>query len=298
MHTPVTVLGLGAMGTALARAYLAVGHPVTVWNRTSGRAAELDQLDVVRAETVAAAVAASPLVIVCLLDYSTVHAALDADADALSGKVLINLTNGTPAQARATADWAAQHGAEYLDGGIMAVPPMIGGPTAFVLYSGSASAFGDYQNDLAKLGRAAYVGADPGLAALQDLALLSGMYGMFSGAFQALALVGSEKIPATDFTTELLVPWLTAMLASLPRIAADLQYGPQPGPAGSNLAMQAAGFGNLVEAALDQRVDASLLKPMQALLTRAVEAGHGDKDLAAVVPLLTDSWCPESGVGA
>lgn len=287
-HTPVTVLGLGAMGTALARVYLAAGHPTTVWNRTPGRAAELDQMNVFRAETVAAAVDASPLVIVCLLDYSSVHAALDADADALAGKVLINLTNGTPAQARATADWAAQHGAEYLDGGIMAVPPMIGGPAAFVLYSGSPSAFEDHQNDLAKLGRAAYLGADPGLAALQDLALLSGMYGMFSGAFQALALVGSEKIPATDFTTELLVPWLTAMLASLPRIAADLQYGAQPGPAGSNLAMQAAGFANLIEAASDQGVDASLLKPMQALLTRAVEAGHGDEDLAAVVPLLTD----------
>jgi 3-hydroxyisobutyrate dehydrogenase-like beta-hydroxyacid dehydrogenase len=225
---------------------------------------------------------------VCLLNYSSLHAALDADADALAGKVLINLTNGTPAQARATADWAAQRRAEYLDGGIMAVPPMIGDPAAFVLYSGSPSAFEDHQGDLAKLGRATYVGADPGLAALQDLALLSGLYGMFSGAFQALALVGSEKIPATDFTTELLVPWLTAMLASLPRIAADLQYGAQPGPAGSNLAMQAAGFANLIEAASDQGVDASLLKPMQALLTRAVEAGHGDEDLAAVVPLLTD----------
>jgi 3-hydroxyisobutyrate dehydrogenase-like beta-hydroxyacid dehydrogenase len=94
-HTPVTVLGLGAMGTALARVYLAAGHPTTVWNRTPGRAAELDQMNVFRAETVAAAVDASPLVIVCLLDYSSVHAALDANADALAGKVLINLTNGT-----------------------------------------------------------------------------------------------------------------------------------------------------------------------------------------------------------
>jgi 3-hydroxyisobutyrate dehydrogenase-like beta-hydroxyacid dehydrogenase len=39
--TSVTLLGLGAMGTALARTWLAVGHPLTVWNRTPARAAGL-----------------------------------------------------------------------------------------------------------------------------------------------------------------------------------------------------------------------------------------------------------------
>ncbi|MFE9591115.1 NAD(P)-binding domain-containing protein [Streptomyces sp. NPDC006294] len=34
---PVTLLGLGDMGTALARAWLAAGHPLTVWNRTRAR---------------------------------------------------------------------------------------------------------------------------------------------------------------------------------------------------------------------------------------------------------------------
>jgi predicted dinucleotide-binding enzyme len=32
----LTLLGLGAMGSALARAWLADGHPLTVWNRTAG----------------------------------------------------------------------------------------------------------------------------------------------------------------------------------------------------------------------------------------------------------------------
>ncbi|MER6985206.1 NAD(P)-binding domain-containing protein, partial [Streptomyces carpinensis] len=39
--TPVSVLGLGPMGTALASAFLAAGHPLTVWNRTPGRAGGL-----------------------------------------------------------------------------------------------------------------------------------------------------------------------------------------------------------------------------------------------------------------
>ncbi|MDF3149983.1 NAD(P)-binding domain-containing protein, partial [Streptomyces sp. T21Q-yed] len=39
--TPLTLLGTGDMGTALARAWLCAGHPVTVWNRTPARAEPL-----------------------------------------------------------------------------------------------------------------------------------------------------------------------------------------------------------------------------------------------------------------
>ncbi|MFC7722700.1 NAD(P)-binding domain-containing protein [Nonomuraea recticatena] len=38
-RTPVTVLGLGSMGTALAEAFIEAGHPTTVWNRTASKAA-------------------------------------------------------------------------------------------------------------------------------------------------------------------------------------------------------------------------------------------------------------------
>ena len=160
MKTPVTVLGLGAMGTALARAFLAAGHPTTVWNRTPGRSPELDTLGATRAATAAEAVAASPLVVVCLLVDATVRSTLDG-LD-LTGRTVANLTNGTPAQARDTATWAAAAGASYLDGGIMAVPAMIGGPAAFIFYSGSPVAFERHQADLAAMARPEYVGSDPG----------------------------------------------------------------------------------------------------------------------------------------
>ena len=38
---PVTVIGLGPMGRAMAAAFLAAGQPTTVWNRTAGKADEL-----------------------------------------------------------------------------------------------------------------------------------------------------------------------------------------------------------------------------------------------------------------
>jgi 3-hydroxyisobutyrate dehydrogenase-like beta-hydroxyacid dehydrogenase len=283
MKTPVTVLGLGAMGTALARALTAAGHPTTVWNRTPGRAPDLT--GVTRAKTVADAVSASSLIVACLLDDASVREALAPAATEFAGRTLVNLTNGTPAHARRTADWATQQGADYLDGGIMAVPAMIGGPAGLVLYSGSEAAFEKHGPTLSALARTQFVGTDPGLAALQDLALLSGMYGMFAGAIQALALTSSEKVSPIAFAEQLLVPWVTAMLGSIPAMARDLEYGAD-GAAGSNLAMQSAAFVNLLDASRAQGVDPVLLAPMGDLLARAVREGHGDEDIAGVVQLL------------
>src|SRR5690606_16520328 len=91
--TPLTLLGLGAMGAALARTWLAAGHPLTVWNRSPGRSAELAAAGARVAATAAEAVAASPLVVTCLLDDASVRAAL-ADAD-LTGRDLVDLTTST-----------------------------------------------------------------------------------------------------------------------------------------------------------------------------------------------------------
>lgn len=126
--TPLTLLGLGAMGTALARTWLAAGHPLTIWNRSPGRSTELALRGARVAATAADAVAASPLVVTCLLNDASVREAL-ADAD-LTGKDLVDLTTSTPAESHARAVWAAGRGARFLDGGIMAVPPMIGAPDA------------------------------------------------------------------------------------------------------------------------------------------------------------------------
>src|SRR6478752_4263154 len=59
--TPVTVIGLGAMGSALASALVRAGHPTTVWNRTP-RTVEGARI----ASSVAEAAAASPLTLVCV----------------------------------------------------------------------------------------------------------------------------------------------------------------------------------------------------------------------------------------
>jgi 3-hydroxyisobutyrate dehydrogenase-like beta-hydroxyacid dehydrogenase len=281
----ISVIGLGAMGSALAGALVEGGQRTTVWNRSAAKADDLVAKGARRATTVADAVTASSAVVVCVLDYQVVQEILDPVGESLAGRVIVNLTNGTPRQARAMAEWVAERGAEYLDGGIMAIPPMIGQPEAVMLYSGSEAAFRAHRHQLALLGTGTYLGADPGLAPLHDLALLCAMYGMLAGSLHAMALVGTEQVKATEFTA-MLVPWINAMTGYLPAMAQQVDSGDYASDVSANLAMQAVGFDNLMEASRSQGIGADLLVPLQTLVQRRVADGHGAEDLAGVIELI------------
>ncbi len=283
--TSLTLLGLGAMGTALARAWLAAGHPLTVWNRTPTRAEALAAEGARVAGTAAEAVAANTLVVVCLLDDASVGEAL-AGAD-LAGRDLVNLTTSTPAEARARADRARERGARYLDGGIMAVPPMIGVPESggYVFYSGSRELFERHRTTLGVPAGTTYVGEDAGFAALHDVALLSAMYGMFAGAAHAFALIRKEDIDPASLAP-LLADWLTAMAPSVHETADRLRSGRYTGGVVSNLAMQVAGTPTFLTTAEEQGVSTELLGPYFALMRRRSAEGGGEEDLTGVIDLL------------
>ena len=283
--TSVTLLGLGAMGTALARAWLAAGHPLTVWNRTPARAAALAAEGARVADSAATAVAANDLVIVCLLNDVSVDEAL-AGTD-LADKDLVNLTTSTPAQARARAEWARARGARYLDGGIMAIPPMIGVPQAggYVFYSGSPELFERHQETLGIPVGTTYVGEDAGFAALHDVALLSAMYGMLAGATHAFALIRKENIDPASFAP-LLANWLVAMMPAVHQTADRLRSGDYTTGVVSNLAMQVAGTPTFLRTAEQQGVSPELLSPYFELMRRRLAEGSGEEDLAGLIDLL------------
>ncbi|MFI7128387.1 NAD(P)-dependent oxidoreductase [Nonomuraea sp. NPDC050153] len=280
MSENISVLGLGLMGSALAESLIRAGHHVTVWNRTPAKADPLVAEGATRADTPAQAVSASPLVIVCLLDYPSV---LETLKDVpLEDRVVANLTTGRPAEAREMAAWVAERGGEYLDGGIMAVPHMIAKPGALILYSGSRPAFERYEQVFGAMAASRYTGDDPGMAPLLDLAMLTGMYGQMAGSLEALALVRSAKYPLMEFTTELLVPWLNAMAVQLPQWAKEIEAGDYRTEV-SNLEINRAGMENLVRAFEEQGVKLDLLLPMKTVIDRRVARGLGHEGLSGLV---------------
>jgi 3-hydroxyisobutyrate dehydrogenase-like beta-hydroxyacid dehydrogenase len=276
--SPVSFLGLGAMGSALARAAIDAGHPTTVWNRSRDKAIALS--GAVVADTPSDAVDSATVVVACLFDHASVHEVLDPIKDRLRGRRLINLTTTPPGGARALASWATDHGIDYLDGGIMAVPEMIGAPGSSVLYSGSQALFDDHRSLLESWGRAEYFGDDAGMASLYDLALLAGMYVMFAGFFHGAAMVGAAGVPAKEFAARA-TPWLQAMAGSFGGYAATIDGVDYAGPGQQSL--EFSDLGDIVEASRNQGVSTEVVDVVQRLIHRQIDAGHGREGFARVV---------------
>lgn len=284
----VAVLGLGLMGSAIAKTFLAAGHPTVVWNRTGTKAEALAGLGATRASSAAAAVAAAPLVVVSLLDDDAVGAALRDAGPRLRGRVLVNLTSSTPEQSRRRAEWAGHHGAEYVDGAVMAVPHGIGTPDALLLYSGSESGYRTAEPVLRTLAeQGTYLGADHGRAAAFDASLVSVFWLSFFGVSLGIALAGAEGIKGSE-----LVPFTPAVVSLLPDMAAEtaaqVEAGHYPGD-DTSISSAYTAFTTLREVIARHGIDTGVLDATGEVFRRALAAGHGAEGLARLVPVLAGS---------
>lgn len=288
-HT-ISILGLGSMGAALAHTYLKANFQVTAWNRTRDRkeVTEIIEAGATVLDSMESAILSTRIIIICVLNYNTIHGVLkDLPATALASKTVINLTNGTPNEARSMSAWMKQRGAAaYIDGGIMAVPPSVGTEQAFIFYSGEQQTEVDKIRDfLRPLGRINYVGQDPGAAALHDLALLSGMYGMQAGAMTAMALLRKVDGGGQGLATiveEKLIPWMQALLPPLADTARRFEGGDFDAYGHPN-AMVYSSLCILMRTCADEGVEAGALEAMAKAVGNTVEEEGGDKGLALVV---------------
>ncbi len=270
--TSVTVVGLGAMGSALARALLAAGHPTTVWNRTPGRTADLVEAGAVVAATLADAIAASELTVLCVLDRSAVDAVLDDVGDRLAGATVVNLTSSLPDDARALTTRAVAAGARYLDGKIMVTVPMIGSDDALLLYSGDRAVFDEHRGTLVALGgEADFLGDDAGRAAIHDLAMLDVFFNGMTAFLHAAVLVEADGVSAKSLLSYA-DRSLAVLREVLPGLAADVDSREYPGHE-DNLVMNATFLEHIVAASDARGIDASVPAMSLALAEAAVAAG-------------------------
>ncbi len=115
----VGFVGLGTMGAAMAANLARAGFPLTVWNRTPGRAGPLLALGAVEAPSPREVARASDVVVTCVTDSPQVAEVLfgpDGLAEGLgSGSMLIDCSTISPASAREMAARLAVGGVAMLD---------------------------------------------------------------------------------------------------------------------------------------------------------------------------------------
>jgi 3-hydroxyisobutyrate dehydrogenase-like beta-hydroxyacid dehydrogenase len=278
----VTVIGLGNMGSALARVLHQGGCAVTVWNRSLEKAAPLTDMGVVLAPSAAVAIASSPVILVCVTNFAAANRILDQETPDLAGKLLIQLTTGSPQEARASETWAHEHGAEYLDCAITGSPESIGTPRAHILVSGGKAAFQKAEPLLRLLANNLdYKGESIGLASAWEMVFLMHYYGMFLSLFHSVQICQAEGIPLEKYITLLgqqgknYERWLCENILS-----GHYQETSSP------LELWAGGIRQIAQHARECHIHDEFSQLAARLFQQAMDAGYGREEVSALFKVL------------
>ena len=281
----ITVIGLGNMGSALARALLENGRAVTVWNRSSEKATPLVDKGAVLAPSPSAAITDSPIIMVCVTNYAAANHILDEVAANLSGKLLVQLTTGSPQDARASETWAHEHEAEYIDCAITGSPSSIGTPSAHILVSGREAVFQKAEPTLHLLAtNLDYKGEPIGLASAWEMVFIMHYYGMFLSLFHSVQICQAEGIPLEEYITLLseqgknYEKWLCENIQS-----GNYQETSAP------LELWAGSIGQIARHAQDSHIHAEFPQLVARLFQQAMDEGYGREEVSALFKVLQKS---------
>ncbi len=283
----IAVMGCGLMGSALARAFAAAGHDVAVWNRTPSKARAVGG-GTVAMEDLVEAVSGRELVVVSLSTYAACFEVLSAKgvSSALTGKTLVQLTSGSPADARSGLEWARAHGVAYLDAAILAFPGFVATDHATVYYAGSRAVFDRHLETLQALAKnSVYVDEKIGSAATLDCAILEAFYGGSLALLHAAAMCKAEGLDPKAFFSQ------KSSFLGLISVTADAAQGMIENNDFSgdqcSLNTHVAALEHIVRLSRDARISSRFPKELLDNYQRAVSAGLGDQELPAVFQTLT-----------
>jgi len=279
----VTMIGLGHMGSVLAKTFVDHGLKVTVWNRTASKAEPLIAAGAVLARSPRDAILASPLTLVSLTNKAIARSIFDTPgvADAFRGRTIVDLSSGSADEARKDAALITAAGGAYLDGGIMEYPRSIGRKDALIVYSGAAATFRAHETTLALLaGNQRYLGEDAGAAATTYLALWNYYFVALAGYFEGAALAQTAGVRVDEFRslTATMAPKFADAVADANRRINTRDYSGDQAPVDEYLDF----FEQTRQAEAEKGVGHRGVEALIDYVENAQKAGNGSKDIAVL----------------
>ncbi len=282
----VSVLGLGDMGAALARTLIKSGYDVTVWNRSPKRAESFRADGVKVAETVQAAVEASPVSVVCISTHSDTTRLLGSIPEAVKNRTFIELSTGDGPSARALEEQVKLLGGQCLLGMILAGPGQIGEASTCFLVAGDQSTWTAQVGLLQTMAPASdFIGEN--VAHLADLfsALFlprqGAMFGMIFGAhFCEVA-----GVPLDVYVKQLPAAMRVATELYATTVAKTIPSGDFSG-SGSPLKVYETAFRDGFASFRERGANMELSDLFEGLIAKGMSAGYGEEHLTSLIKVL------------
>jgi 3-hydroxyisobutyrate dehydrogenase len=280
--TAVAVLGLGAMGHAVAARLLGAGHDVRVWNRTPGRDEELVAAGARRSTTPADAVRDAEVVITMVTDPPALEEVLFGPEGAATtirdAATLIDMSTVGPTAIASVVERVAP--AAVLDAPVLGSVPSVESGSLVILAGGDRAVFDRHTELLALLGRPIHVGPSGSGAMLK----------LVNNAASIATLVALGELLALTDRTGLGVDAVLQSLEAGPLASLIERWRPRlKGEDQSSyfrLALARKDLAIVFDEAEREGTELTVAQTAAARCDEAIEAGLGNEDFGAIVPFL------------
>ena len=280
--TAVTVLGLGAMGRAIAARLLGAGHGVRVWNRTPGRDDELVAAGARRSTTPADAVRDADVVITMVTDPPALEAVLfgpDGAAPAIpDSATLIDMSTVGPTEISSVVERVAP--VAVLDAPVLGSVPSVESGSLVILAGGDHAVFERRTGLLALFGRPIYVGPS-GSGAMMKLVNNAASIATLVALGELLALTDRAGLGIDAVLQSMEAGPLASLIERWrPRLKGEDQSSY------FRLALARKDLAIVFDEAEGEGTELTVAQTAAARCDEAIEAGLGDEDFGAIVPFL------------
>ncbi len=258
-----------------------------VWNRSPSKIDVMVSEGAVAGRTAAEVALASDVILVCVDKCSNAEAALgEAFSEGrLEGRVVVQLGTTSPAEARNFANMVKAAGGAALDGAIMCYPDSVGPENqAPVMVGGDLSGLDIARSSLKQISaNLIELGENVAAPAALDLAYLTLSLALYAGAAHAARLCEVEGA-SLEFLAKLSAngPSATNRIDIMDQSAFALNSLHD----GGSLGVWADVAENVHQHAVSSGISDDLTRCLTSFYAKAVEAGFGAEDVAALVKVL------------
>lgn len=275
----LSILGLGAMGSAVASRLLASGLRIAVWNRSPQKADPLVAKGAEAVATAEEALLAAPITLVILSDAKVACDVLGAVRTNLSGRTVVNYSSGTTADVLAFRDLAGNARCRYLRGAITSYPRNVGHQDSCYFYSGDLDAFEAHRVILDRLSGGALFLSAADAAALGTAVTIQSFVAM--GGFYEAVAAGTRLGAATDgLVTNLIRVSRFLLLDAIDDAAQRLAHNNFGGEQ-ATIDTHIVHIESLIASLSEHGIATPLLDAFLATARRASVLGYGLEDIAA-----------------
>ena len=280
--TAVAVLGLGAMGRAIAARLLGAGHDVRVWNRTPGKDDDLVASGARRSTTPADAVRDAEVVITMVTDPPALEAVLFGPDGAAStmpeAATLIDMSTVGPTEIASVVERVAP--IAVLDAPVLGSVPSVESGSLVILAGGDHAVFERHTELLALFGRPIHVGPS-GSGAMLKLVNNAASIATLVALGELLALTDRAGLGIDAVLQSMEAGPLASLIERWrPRLKGEDQSSY------FRLALARKDLAIVFDEAEREGTELTVAQTAAARCDEAIETGLGDEDFGAIVPFL------------